>query len=99
MGDREASDSIRNGYGSNVREADNALTDADFAHKYSIARKEASETHCWLELCGRAGMLTGDAFTWLLKESYEVASILTTIVMRTQQHMEAEASQMPAKRS
>jgi len=29
--------------GANIREADAALTDADFAHKMSIARKEASE--------------------------------------------------------
>ncbi len=29
--------------GANVREADNALTDADFAFKCSLARKEASE--------------------------------------------------------
>ena len=30
--------------GANVWEADAALTDSDFAHKISIARKEASET-------------------------------------------------------
>ena len=42
--------------GANVWEADAAQTDSDFAHKISIARKEASETQYRLELSHRAGL-------------------------------------------
>jgi four helix bundle protein len=91
---------IRSGtsIGSNVREADNALTDADFAHKCSIARKEASETHYWLDLCSRAGMLSGDSLTTLLQEAHELASVLSTVVMRTQHYIEKHDRKTPAKR-
>jgi len=37
--------------GSNVREAQNAESKADFIHKMKIAAKEADETDYWLILC------------------------------------------------
>ena len=37
--------------GSNVREAQNAESKADFIHKMKIAAKEADETEYWLLLC------------------------------------------------
>ncbi|MCG8408282.1 MAG: four helix bundle protein [Phycisphaerales bacterium] len=73
--------------GANVREADNALTDADFAHKCSIARKEASETHYWLQLCETAGLLNGAELQGLIQETDEVVRILSTIVQRTQEYL------------
>lgn len=74
--------------GANVREADNALTDADFAHKCSIARKEASETHYWLQLCQSARLLDGADLQKLIRETDEVVRILSTIVQRTQQYLD-----------
>jgi four helix bundle protein len=46
--------------GANVWEADVALTEADFANKVGIARKEANETQYWLELGRRCDMLSSD---------------------------------------
>ena len=37
--------------GTNVREAQNAESKADFIHKFKIAAKEADETEYWLMLC------------------------------------------------
>ena len=39
------------GIGSNVREAQNAESKADFIHKMKVAAKEADETDYWLNLC------------------------------------------------
>jgi len=80
---------IRSGtsIGANVREADNALTDAEFAHRCSIARKEAAETHYWLQLCRRTEMLAGEEVHEAIREADELARILSSIVKATQQHM------------
>ena len=37
--------------GANIREAQNAVSKADFIHKFKIAAKETEETIYWLELC------------------------------------------------
>jgi four helix bundle protein len=75
------------GVGSNIREADHAFTDADFAHKCSIARKEACETGYWLELCKRAGLLRGEALDAALDEAQQLTRILVTLVRTTQEHI------------
>ena len=73
--------------GANVWEADAAFTDPEFAHKISLARKEASETQYWLELCQRAELLPTETCRALAEETTELAKILTTIVRKTQEHM------------
>lgn len=73
--------------GANVWEAEEALTDAEFAHKCSIARKEASETRYWLILCEQAGLLTTRVCEPLLSEAVELTKILATIVHKTQDHI------------
>ncbi len=73
--------------GANVREADVALTNAEFAHRCSIARKEASETHYWLLLCRDTGLLNGSEIENAVTESDEIMRILSVIVKKTQQHM------------
>lgn len=40
--------------GSNVREAQNAESKADFIHKFKIAAKEMDETEYWLILCEKS---------------------------------------------
>lgn len=76
--------------GANVWEADAAFSDSDFAHKMSIARKEASETEYWLELSRRADMLPAEVCTPLASEIHQLAKILGTIVRKTQEHVRAE---------
>lgn len=73
--------------GANVREADHALTDADFAHKCSIARKEASETQYWLELSKRAELLSGASLDVALDEADQLTRILATLVRTTQERL------------
>ena len=73
--------------GANVWEADAALTDSDFAHKISIARKEAAETRYWLELTRRAELLPVKTQETLAGEATELVKILGTIVRKTQEHI------------
>ena len=40
--------------GANVREAQNAESNADFIHKMKVAAKEADESQYWLELCKKS---------------------------------------------
>ncbi|MFH6602997.1 four helix bundle protein [Maribacter algicola] len=40
--------------GSNIKEAQNAESKADFIHKFKIAAKEADEVEYWLKLCERS---------------------------------------------
>ena len=73
--------------GANLREADQAITDADFAHKCSIARKEAAESQYWLEPCTAAGLLSGDAVDDAIHEADELTRILASLVKKTQAHI------------
>ena len=73
--------------GANVWEADAALTDSDFAHRISIARKEASETQYWLEVVRRTELLPEGRCASLFAEADELVKILSTIVRRTQEHV------------
>ena len=78
--------------GANVWEADAALTDLDFAHMISIARKEANETQYWLELARRAGLMPAETYTTLAGEAAELTKNLGTIVRKTQEHIHASKS-------
>ena len=73
--------------GANVWEADVAHTDSDFAHKISIARKEASETLYWLELIRRTGLLSVEIHGPLSAEASELLKVLSTVVRKTQEHI------------
>lgn len=65
--------------GANLREADHALTEPDFAHQCNIARKEAAETHDWLELCRDCRLLNGDKVQDLLREADEPSRSLGAV--------------------
>ena len=74
--------------GANLREADNAHTAADFVYKCSIARKEASETHYWLQLCDATALLNGELLEDLTKEADEIVRILSSVVRKSQQYVQ-----------
>jgi four helix bundle protein len=82
---------IRSGtaVGANVREANNALTDAEFAHRCNVARKEAAETQYWLELCENARLLPKDGVAALSKEADEIVRVLSSVVKKTQRRLAA----------
>ncbi len=73
--------------GANLCEADHALTDSDFAHKVSIARKEAAETEYWLSLIAEAGLVTRERTSAVAGEAQELVRILGTMVRKTQAHI------------
>ena len=85
--------------GANLREANNALTDAEFAHKCSISRKEASETHYWLELCEGSELLKGKNVNQLIGETDEIVRILSTIVRKTHTFIGKNTNQSKSLRS
>lgn len=81
--------------GANVHEAGQASTEPDFIHKCGIARKEASETHFWLRLCQRSGLLAGDALTATINEVDQLCRILATIIKKTQARNFAAEQDLP----
>ena len=74
--------------GANVREADNAHTDSDFAYKCSLARKEAAEAEYWLDLCIATSILKREVASALRTEAHELIRVLSTVVLKTQQFIE-----------
>lgn len=65
--------------GANYREANRAVSRNDFIHKVSIAEKEASETHYWLELLDEVKLGNAESLGWLLQEGRELLAIFTSI--------------------
>jgi four helix bundle protein len=61
--------------GANYEEARAAESRADFAHKVSIAAKEARETIYWLRLVHEAGM-SRESVSPLIDETWALAAIL-----------------------
>ncbi|MDY7110494.1 MAG: four helix bundle protein [Planctomycetota bacterium] len=78
--------------GANLREADEAYSDRDFAHRCSVAKKEASETDYWLRLCREAGLLPPDAVSSIVTELSEVTRTLSTIIGKVQARLAREES-------
>lgn len=76
--------------GSNIHEADQAISDAEFAHKCSIARKEASETRYWLDLALRGQLLAGERIVQLATEAEELMRVLAAIVLKTQKYLQKQ---------
>ena len=69
--------------GALVREAEQAESKPDFAHKMAIALKEANETEYWLELLHEAKYLKTPAFSSVQKDVVELLKLLTSIINST----------------
>jgi four helix bundle protein len=76
------------GIGANVREADAALTDREFAQFCNIARRETMETVYWLSLVRDTSLVASDQLNAAIVEADELARILTTIVRKTREHLD-----------
>ena len=70
--------------GANVEEGQAAQSEADFVSKYSIARKEARETHYWLRLLAESRIVPSNKLADLMAESNELIAILTAIIKKVQ---------------
>lgn len=69
--------------GALVREAQQAESRADFAHKLAIALKEADETEYWLELLYQAEVLDKNGYDSIQPEITELLKLLTSIIKTT----------------
>ena len=69
--------------GANVKEGQAAESKKDFARKYSIACKEACETHYWLRLLAASEVLPAARLEPLKTEADELIAILTTIIKKS----------------
>ncbi len=63
--------------GANYREANRAVSRADFANKIGTVQKEAAETQYWLELLIESNLVQADRFRSLYTESTELLAIFT----------------------
>jgi four helix bundle protein len=75
---------IRSGtsIGANVEEGQASQSPADFISKYSIACKEARETHYWLRLISESNLIDAGRLEPLLLECNELIAILTAIIKK-----------------
>lgn len=68
--------------GANVEEGQASQSEADFVSKYSIACKEARETHYWLRLLSVSEVVPGTHLAELAAECNELVAILTAIIKK-----------------
>lgn len=73
--------------GALVREAEQAESKADFAHKLAIALKEANETDYWVELMYQSGLMDKTAFESLKQDALELIKLLTSIIKTTRRQL------------
>lgn len=67
--------------GSNVEEADGAVSRKDFVNHTRIARKEARESRYWLTLIDAADLLRDPDIPALVQEADELSRILSKIAI------------------
>jgi four helix bundle protein len=68
--------------GANIEEGQGSQSTADFTSKYSIACKEARETHYWLRLLAATKIIKEDQIKDLINEANQLIAILVTIVKK-----------------
>ena len=73
--------------GTNVREAINAQSKADFIHKLSISQKECDETMYWLELLKETNYISDLEFNSLHEQSTEVLKIIRSIIITSKKNL------------
>jgi len=66
--------------GANVEEGVQGQSKPDFIHKFSIAQKEAFETHYWLRLLRDSGYINKESAYHLLADCEEIQKIITAIL-------------------
>ncbi|WP_201767405.1 MULTISPECIES: four helix bundle protein [unclassified Lebetimonas] len=79
--------------GANIQEAQSGESKADFIHKYSIAQKEARESLYWLRLLKTSKILHNKDLEYLIKETNEVISVITKIIVNTKKGFKNDKKQ------
>jgi four helix bundle protein len=70
--------------GANYREANDALGKKDFIQRLKIARREAKESHHWLELILEANTNKDAEIKPLIREAEELKNILSSIIIKSE---------------
>lgn len=68
--------------GANYREANDALGKKDLVQRMKIARREAKESHHWLELIFEANSNKETEVKPLIREAEELKNILSSIIAK-----------------
>lgn len=73
---------IRSGtsIGANIKEAQQAQSNADFVNKLSIALKEANETEYWMEILVESEIIQESQIKDLYEANKELLKLLTSII-------------------
>jgi four helix bundle protein len=66
--------------GANLEEGKGGHSRPDFIAKYTIALKEARETHYWLRLLAACDLVPARRIDPLVGEANEIVAVITTIV-------------------
>ena len=66
--------------GANVEEGVGGFSDKDFHYKFSIAYKEARESHYWIRLLKGSKLIEADEAEGLLKQVEELLRIIGSIL-------------------
>jgi four helix bundle protein len=74
--------------GANVQEGQAGQSRADFLSKYSIACKEARETHYWLRLIAATDGNEDSELQTMIEEANQLVSILIAIINNTKKNAE-----------
>jgi len=67
--------------GANAREADGAESKKEFIHKFTIAKKEAKETHYWLRLLLGHNPHLKSKLEILIDENMQLIAIINKIII------------------
>ncbi len=68
--------------GANIEEGQGSQSRADFISKYSIACKEARETHYWLRLLATTEVVPANKLKDLIDEANQLVAILISIIKK-----------------
>jgi len=69
--------------GANDQEADGTLTKKDFAHCYTVVRKENKETVFWLRLIADTNPIIKSKMEEIIREGQEIIAITSSIINKT----------------
>ena len=76
--------------GANIEESVHAQSKVDFAHKLSIAQKEACETNYWIRLLKESDFINPKLAESLLSDFDELQRMLAASVKTAKRNMEKE---------
>ncbi len=73
--------------GANIREAQNAESNADFIHKLAVAQKECDESMYWLELLYESEFLSKAEFQSITDDASEILKMLRSAIITTKKNL------------